>query len=56
MDNFDFLPGSIYFMMVLKYFNVNMSTDITSVIDSFTSLALSGYPGLYVDNLAATAL
>ena len=56
MDNFDLLPGSIYFMMVLEYQNLDISTEINSARDYFTNPALSNYPGQHVENLATTAL
>ena len=56
MDNIDFQPGSIYFMMILESFNLYMSSNITCVRYSFTNLSLSNYPVHNVRNLATTAL
>ena len=56
MDNFEFLPGSIYSMKVLESWNLEMPTNINGERDYFSNLSLFDYPGEHVGNLSTTVL
>ena len=56
IDDFDSLPGNIYFMMVLETCNISLTMDIKEAENSFNDLKLSDYPGENVSALATDAL
>ena len=56
INDFDNLPGQIYFMMILETCNISISMDVTDAEQSFNNLQLSDYPGENVSALATDAL
>ena len=45
IDDFDSLPGNIYFMMVLETCNISLTMDVKEAENSFNDLKLSDYSG-----------
>ena len=56
IDDFEDLPGQIYFMMILDVCHASEAMDIDGAIDEFRSLSLSDFPGENVSALATKAL
>lgn len=56
INDFDNLPGQIYFMMILETCNISISMDITDAEKSFNDLKLSDYPGENVSALTTDTL
>ena len=54
--NFDDLPGSVYYMMVLEACNMSAAIDVKTAKTKFDELALSNFPGENVSELAVMAL
>lgn len=55
-DDFDDLPGQVYFMMVLDACNTSAAIDIEGAGKAFDALTLSSFPGENVSALATSAL
>ena len=55
-SNFEMLPGSVLFMMVLQICNASADQDISAAKKAFKALTLASYPGENVDELATEAL
>ena len=56
IDDFDALPGNIYFMMVLETCNISLTMDVKEAENSFNELKLSDYSGENISALATDAL
>ena len=55
-EDFDDLPGQVYFMMILEACNASASLDIDGATKKIRELSLSSFPGENVSDLATTAL
>jgi hypothetical protein len=55
-DDYDELPGQVYYMMVLECCHASASMDVDTAISSFKALSLASYPGENVGALATDAL
>ena len=56
MNDFDDLPGQVYFMLVLDTCHASAASDIEEAKDSFKSLQLASYAGENIAALSTAAL
>ena len=55
-EDFEDIPGQVYFMMVLDICNVSADHGIEAATKSFCKLTLADYPAENIDNFAIEAL
>ena len=55
-DNFESLPGQVYFMFVLDACHASVSLDISSAATSLEEMVLSSFPGQNINDFATEAL
>ena len=55
-ENFEHLPGQVYFMLVLDACHASVSLDISSASKSLEEMVLSSFPGQNINDFATEAL